>query len=96
MAFLHALLKKAVSSATPQFAVLLGEPGIGKSRLVQELFADVDARPETITWRQGHCLPYGENVTFWALGEIVKAHAGVLESDGRDVWRPSSRPSCRG
>ena len=37
-----------------------------------------------ITWRQGHCLPYGENVTFWALGEIVKAHAGILESDARE------------
>jgi class 3 adenylate cyclase/tetratricopeptide (TPR) repeat protein len=85
LAFLHALLKKAVSAAAPQFAVLLGEPGIGKSRLVQELYADVDARPEMITWRQGHCLPYGENVTFWALDEIVKAHAGILESDGREA-----------
>ena len=84
LSFLQALLKKAVSSATPQFAVLLGEPGIGKSRLVQELFAHVDSRPEMITWRQGHCLPYGENVTFWALGEIVKAHAGILESDARE------------
>ncbi len=30
---------------------------------------------------QGRCLPYGEGITFWALGEIVKAHAGILESD---------------
>ena len=85
LAFLKALLERAVSSASPQFAVLLGEPGIGKSRLVQELFADVGARPEMITWRQGHCLPYGEDVTFWALGEIVKAHAGILEGDGREA-----------
>jgi tetratricopeptide (TPR) repeat protein len=34
-----------------------------------------------ITWRQGRCLPYGESVAFWALGEIVKAEAGILESD---------------
>ena len=34
-----------------------------------------------MTWRQGRCLPYGEGITFWALGEIVKAHAGILESD---------------
>ena len=84
LAFLRALLDKAISSATPQFVVLLGEPGIGKSRLVQELFVDVDTRPETITWRQGHCLPFGEDVTFWALAEIVEAHAGILDSDGRE------------
>ena len=36
-----------------------------------------------MTWRHGRCLPYGEGITFWALGEIVKAEAGILESDGR-------------
>ena len=36
-------------------------------------------------WRQGRCLPYGEGITFWALGEIVKAEAGILESDSADV-----------
>jgi AAA ATPase domain len=34
-----------------------------------------------VAWRQGRCLPYGDGVTFWALGEIVKAEAGILESD---------------
>ncbi len=33
---------------------------------------------------QGHSLPYGEAVTFWALGEMVKGHAGILESDTAD------------
>ena len=41
--------------------------------------------PSLITWRQGRCLPYGEGITFWALGEILKAHAGILESDPPDV-----------
>ena len=45
----------------------------------------IDAKPDLITWRQGRCLPYGEGITFWALGEIVKAHAGILESDAPDV-----------
>ena len=85
LAFLRSLLSKAVSSATPQFALLVGDPGIGKSRLVQELFADVDSRPELVIWRQGHCPPYGEDVTFWALAEIVQVHAGILENDGREA-----------
>ena len=37
--------------------------------------------PELITWRQGRCLAYGDGITLWALGEIVKAQAGVLEQD---------------
>jgi tetratricopeptide (TPR) repeat protein len=34
-----------------------------------------------VAWRRGHCLSYGEAVSFWALGEIVKAQAGIMESD---------------
>src|SRR5258705_8487922 len=38
-----------------------------------------------VAWRQGRCLPYGAGISFWALGEIVKAHAGILESDPTTV-----------
>src|SRR5205085_1934705 len=64
-----------------QLVTLVGVPGIGKSRLVAELFQITDADEEISSWRQGRSLPYGEHVSFWALGEIVKAHAGILESD---------------
>src|SRR5207244_8571975 len=64
-----------------QLVTLVGVPGIGKSRLVAELFQITEADPDLISWRQGRSLPYGEHVSFWALGEIVKAHAGILESD---------------
>jgi class 3 adenylate cyclase/tetratricopeptide (TPR) repeat protein len=71
----------------PELILLVGVPGIGKSRLVWELFQHVDAEPDLITWRQGRSLPYGEGVTFWALGEIVKAQAGILGSDGLEDAR---------
>ena len=54
---------------------------MGKSRLVREFAAMVDDQPELVAWRQGRCLPYGDGIAFWALGEIVKAQAGILESD---------------
>jgi predicted ATPase/class 3 adenylate cyclase len=68
---------------TAQFVTVSGEPGVGKSRLLEEFreWAESDASPEVCTWREGRCLPYGEGITFWALGEILKAEAGVLESD---------------
>ncbi|MCE3287188.1 MAG: adenylyl cyclase class-3/4/guanylyl cyclase [Gaiellaceae bacterium] len=67
----------------PQLVTLVGVPGIGKSRLVFELFQTIETGDHGLVyWRHGRSLPYGEGVTFWALGEIVKAQAGILESDG--------------
>jgi class 3 adenylate cyclase/tetratricopeptide (TPR) repeat protein len=74
-------LTRARSEQSAQLVTLVGVPGIGKSRLVAELFQIIEAEPELTNWRQGRSLPYGERVSFWALGEIVKAHAGILESD---------------
>ena len=74
-----------MAAVSPQLVTVVGEPGLGKSRIVAELSVYIDTKPELITWRQGRCLPYGEGITFWALGEIVKAHAGILESDPPDV-----------
>jgi class 3 adenylate cyclase/tetratricopeptide (TPR) repeat protein len=78
-------LARARTEESVQLVTLVGVPGIGKSRLVGELFNVVDADPDLIAWRQGRSLPYGESVSFWALGEIVKSHAGILESDDADT-----------
>jgi class 3 adenylate cyclase len=73
---------RTVGEASVQLVTIMGEPGVGKSRLVREFRAFLGDQPECVAWRQGRCLPYGEGVTFWALGEVVKAQAGILESDG--------------
>jgi len=79
---LSSILARVREDRSAQLVTLVGVPGIGKSRLVRELFQLVDREPELIAWRQGRCLPYGESVTYWALGEIVKGEAGILETDG--------------
>jgi hypothetical protein len=70
---------------SPQLVTLVSAPGLGKSRLVHELFEVVEESPDLISWRQGRSLPYGEGVSYWALGEIVKAQAGILETDDADA-----------
>ena len=77
--------ERAAQQRSVQLVTIIGEPGVGKSRLVAELFAYLGTKPELTRWRQGRCLPYGEGITFWALGEIVKAEAGILESDSAEV-----------
>jgi len=72
---------RAQREPSAQLLTIVGEPGLGKSRLVWELSRELDRRGDLVRWRQGRCLPYGEGITFWALGEIVKAEAGILESD---------------
>ena len=81
LALLFDGLKRARAERSAQLVTLVGVPGIGKSRLVFELFHHVELQPDLVTWRQGRCLPYGDGVSFWALGEIVKAQAGILDSD---------------
>ena len=60
---------------------LVGEPGIGKTRLARELVAAVDAEPEFGEWLSGRCLPYGDGVSFAALAEMARSEAGISSND---------------
>ncbi|MFZ0181116.1 MAG: adenylate/guanylate cyclase domain-containing protein [Candidatus Dormiibacterota bacterium] len=68
---------RAVDRSECVVATIVGPPGIGKSRLADEFSAAVADRGRVIT---GHCLPYGEGITYWPLAEIVKE----LDGSGLD------------
>jgi class 3 adenylate cyclase/tetratricopeptide (TPR) repeat protein len=84
-------LERVRQDRGPQLVTLVGVPGIGKSRLIFELFQAVEADPELIFWRRGRSLPYGEGVTFWALAEMVKAQAGILDTDSAEETQEKLR-----
>ncbi|MDP9255650.1 MAG: AAA family ATPase [Actinomycetota bacterium] len=78
------MFERSAQQRACQLVTIVGEPGVGKSRLCGELFAYIEDRPRLVRWRQGRCLSYGEGIAFWALGEIVKAECGILETDSPD------------
>src|SRR6185295_17791912 len=51
---------------------ILGPAGIGKSRLAWEFLKYVDGLVETLYWHDGRSPAYGEGITFWALGEMIR------------------------
>ena len=88
---LIAELDRALGEPRTTLVTVLGEPGIGKSRLLREFVAVVRRRPETITVRQGRSLAYGDGIAFWALGEMVKQHAGIAPADSSSAAKEKLR-----
>ena len=66
---------------------IVGPTGIGKSRLAWEFLKYVDGLVEETWWHEGHCPAYGDGVTFWALGEMIRRRAGLLETDDEATTR---------
>ena len=85
LATLKTAYQRTLRESLPQLVTIVGEPGVGKSRLLAEFMFFCDEQSEFVTWRLGRSLPYGDGITFWALGEIVKAQARVNGSDSPEV-----------
>jgi class 3 adenylate cyclase/tetratricopeptide (TPR) repeat protein len=80
-ALLFSTFDRACSEPSTQLVTIAGVPGIGKSRLVGELFNELEHEADLTNWRRGRSLPYGEGGALWAFGDMVKAQAGILETD---------------
>jgi class 3 adenylate cyclase len=75
------VLEQATADRTCYLSIVLGEAGIGKSRLVQE-FTETVAGQATVL--RGQCLWYGDGITFWPLKTVVQEGAALLDNDGPD------------
>jgi class 3 adenylate cyclase len=78
---LLAAYRAAVDEGRPRLVTILGDAGVGKTRLVRELWERLsDESPEPLR-RTGRCLPYGQAITYWPLAEVLREHLGLLDSD---------------
>ena len=76
LARLGGALAEAINDRRSVLVTVVGEPGVGKSRLAEEFVASL--RPPASVLR-GRCLPYGEGITFWPIREMVNEAAVVLD-----------------
>jgi class 3 adenylate cyclase/tetratricopeptide (TPR) repeat protein len=85
------LLKDLFHSTSREQRVRLvsvtGQAGVGKSRLAWELRKYTDGVAENNFWHEGRSPAYGQGITFWALGEMVRGRAQLLETDDPETTR---------
>jgi len=77
LAALRKCLKRAVDDSAVRVATVVGPPGVGKSRLADELTRR--ARGVTTLW--GRCLSYGDGITYWPLREALEQGGESAERD---------------
>ena len=75
-----------VSSGRPDLVSIVGDAGVGKTRLVRELWGWLAGQEPQPQQRTGRCLPYGR-VAYWALGEVLKEQLGIREGDSSERVR---------
>ena len=66
---------------------VIGQGGIGKSRLAWEFLKYIDGVTELVYWHQGRSPSYGDGITFWALGEMVRMRLGIGEGADEEATR---------
>ena len=84
---LLAEFQKIKEERHPRIVTLLGTPGMGKSRLLGEFEKHLSEKAISYSWVKGRSLPYGQTITYYALGEMVKTAFGIKESDSIEEVR---------
>ena len=69
----------------PQLVTILGDAGVGKTRLVRELWEWLATQDAPPLRRTGRCLSYGQGITYWPLAEVLKEHFQILDSDSPQI-----------
>lgn len=78
---LRATYRRVVERGEPHLVTIMGDAGVGKTRLVRELWSQLEDESPEPARRTGRCLSYGRGITYWSVAEILREHFGMLENE---------------
>ncbi|HKH13671.1 MAG TPA: adenylate/guanylate cyclase domain-containing protein [Solirubrobacterales bacterium] len=78
---LLSLFDRVVREGRPHLVTVIGQAGVGKTRLLREFATRVAEREQMAAFRVGHCPAYGARLAYWALGEIIRGQFEIVDTD---------------
>jgi class 3 adenylate cyclase/tetratricopeptide (TPR) repeat protein len=87
------LFHATLDESRARLVSVVGDAGLGKSRLVWEFEKYADGVTQLTRWHRGRCISYGEGVAFWAFAEMIRGRVGALEGDEPHVVAERLRES---
>jgi len=87
LAQLEAIFERVARDGAPHLITVIGQAGVGKTRLLYELERKFELRAPPVQVRRGRCLAFGSGVVYWPLAEMLRAECGIGESDDAAVAR---------
>ena len=84
---LESLAQRVARERRAHLATVVGEAGVGKSRLLTEVRRRLADAPDSPVVRVGSCPAYGSAVVYWALGEILREEFGIDDADAAEAAR---------
>ena len=82
---LSSLFDRVVREERSHLVTVIGQAGVGKSRLLRELATEVSERQDSPLMRVGRCPAYGSGLAYWALGEIVREQFQIVDTDDSEA-----------
>jgi adenylate cyclase len=91
LAELAGLIDRVERKRAPHLATVIGEAGVGKTRLLKQFEQELGLRGTRPLVRRGRCLPYGSSIAYWPLGEAIRAECSIVDEDSpAEAWQKLS------
>ena len=84
---LQASYRRAATDGRPQLVTVLGDAGVGKTRLIRELWDRLGNANPSPALRTGRCVPYGRGTAYLPLADVLREQLGLQEDDPADAVR---------